>query len=755
MSIKSRKLFAILVIAMMMMTLLPMTAFATSTNSVDKVVQVSSDHTFTATTAPVLRIEEKNLNEFLTAAPGETFRLTLENAKWDAGAKAAGGLQGACTLAPVGTAAVTVNVLSDTVAEVNLVADSTVGRTAKQVLQIPLWTEITGDGEAKVTIDSRDSAVSSGTFVFANSAAGKTISSISKVNSFSRRGNLEAIQIDETRIGALGIAAQNVKIKLPPKFTWNIPAAWGTVGTDIVFSGGLAGTTTASTVTPGGITGDGTRTLEINFTPGTNTAGLVDRNSRGSIFLNNLVIVADRDAALGDVVADFDGANITSQEIVIAKNMEYSIKASIPEEKEVVAGRYDNKTAKITIEEGLPGAMIANREISVVLPEWVKVVRVRSMNATGGLAAGDLVQPANRQNEIYFVVNVGITPTVKSKYQFELELSVEADKEGDIVAEIFGAGMEKQELTIAKAVPPVTVEIKPTDVKIGVQNQSAPDIIITETAKGRIDNDLAVYDGVNPIAGLPAATGNARQLTITPPTGFEFSALPKVEVTEGNLELGPSRLIGGVLTLQVDSSSTRPSTIKISDIKLTLDRTVPEGDFNVNIGGGAIVKNNHSDATISEVVKFNKARVVKALFGTVITPAPGETRATTTFTIGSTDYTVVEAAEAVEKTMDVAPYIKSGRTYLPVRFVADALGVSDDNILWDPVTRKVTIFKGDRIAQMTIGSTTLLVNGVEMLMDVAPEITNGRTMLPVRWMTQALGASIDWNPETQEVTVRQ
>jgi hypothetical protein len=186
-----------------------------------------------------------------------------------------------------------------------------------------------------------------------------------------------------------------------------------------------------------------------------------------------------------------------------------------------------------------------------------------------------------------------------------------------------------------------------------------------------------------------------------------------------------------------------------------LDRTVPEGDFNVNIGGGAIVKNNHSDATISEVVKFNKARVVKALFGTVITPAPGETRATTTFTIGSTDYTVVEAAEAVEKTMDVAPYIKSGRTYLPVRFVADALGVSDDNILWDPVTRKVTIFKGDRIAQMTIGSTTLLVNGVEMLMDVAPEITNGRTMLPVRWMTQALGASIDWNPETQEVTVRQ
>ncbi|MGI6307700.1 MAG: copper amine oxidase N-terminal domain-containing protein [Dethiobacteria bacterium] len=753
MSIRSRKLFALLVVSMMILTMMPLTAFAASTNSVDKVVQVSSDHNFTAATAPTLRIEEKNLGEFSSVAPGEAFRLTLENAEWDAAAKAAGVLQGVCTLAPVGTAAVTVNILSDTVAEVNLIADSTPGRTAKQVLQIPLWTEITGDGEAKVTIDSRDSAVSSGTFVFANSAAGKTITSISKVNSFSRRGNLEAIQIDETRIGALGIAAQSVKIKLPPKFTWDLTSTpWPAAG-DIVFSGGLAGTTILSAVTA--TAGDGTRTLEINFTPGTNTAGLVDRSSRGSIFLNNLVIVADRDAALGDVVVDVDGANITAHEMVVAKNMEYSIKASIPEAKEVVAGSYDNKTAKITIEEGLPGAMIANREISVVLPEWVKVVRVRNTNATGGLAVGDLVQPANRQNEIYFVVNAGINTAVKSKYQFELELSIEADKEGDIVAEIFGAGMEKQELTVAKAVSPVTVEIKPADVKIGVQNQPAPDIIITETAKGRIDNDLAVYDGINPVAGAPAATGNARQLTITPPAGFEFSDLPKVEVTEGNLELGPSRLVGGVLTLQIDSSSTRPSTIKISDIKLTLDRTVPEGDFNVNIGGGAIVKNNHADATISTVVKFNKNRVVKALFGTVITPAPGETRATTTFTIGSTDYTVVEAAEAVEYTMDVAPYIKDGRTFLPLRYVANALGVDDDNIIWDQATKAVTIFKGDRIAQVTISSKTMLVNGVTINMDVTPEITDGRTMLPIRWMAQALGASIDWDAETRTVTVAQ
>jgi hypothetical protein len=228
-----------------------------------------------------------------------------------------------------------------------------------------------------------------------------------------------------------------------------------------------------------------------------------------------------------------------------------------------------------------------------------------------------------------------------------------------------------------------------------------------------------------------------------------------VEVIDGNLELAPLAFSPSTISLRVKSNSTKPSTIKISNIKLTVNRSVPEGDFDVQVGGGAIVKNHNKDATSSTEGLFNKGRVVKTLLGTVITPAPGEIHATTTFTIGSTTYTVVEAAVAVEKTMDVAPYIKDGRTYLPVRFVADALGVTEDNIIWDPVNATVTIFKGDRIAQMTIGSNILLVNGVQLTMDAAPEIVSGRTMLPVRWMAQALGATIEWDPETQQVTVTQ
>jgi hypothetical protein len=48
-----------------------------------------------------------------------------------------------------------------------------------------------------------------------------------------------------------------------------------------------------------------------------------------------------------------------------------------------------------------------------------------------------------------------------------------------------------------------------------------------------------------------------------------------------------------------------------------------------------------------------------------------------------------------------------------------------------------------------------VVNGVQLTMDAVPEIQSGRTMLPVRWMAQALGASIEWDAETQQVTVTQ
>jgi hypothetical protein len=65
----------------------------------------------------------------------------------------------------------------------------------------------------------------------------------------------------------------------------------------------------------------------------------------------------------------------------------------------------------------------------------------------------------------------------------------------------------------------------------------------------------------------------------------------------------------------------------------------------------------------------------------------------------------------------------------------------------------VTIIKGGTVLQLTIGSDTMMLNGATITMDTAPEITSGRTCLPVAWVAEALGASITWNATAQTATV--
>ncbi len=88
--------------------------------------------------------------------------------------------------------------------------------------------------------------------------------------------------------------------------------------------------------------------------------------------------------------------------------------------------------------------------------------------------------------------------------------------------------------------------------------------------------------------------------------------------------------------------------------------------------------------------------------------------------------------------MDVKPYLKDGLLYVPVRFLAYSLGILDDGIQWDQTSKSVTITRDDITLVLTIESTTMLVNGQPVIMDIAPEIKDNRTMLPSDWITKAL-----------------
>jgi hypothetical protein len=103
----------------------------------------------------------------------------------------------------------------------------------------------------------------------------------------------------------------------------------------------------------------------------------------------------------------------------------------------------------------------------------------------------------------------------------------------------------------------------------------------------------------------------------------------------------------------------------------------------------------------------------------------------------------------------VAPQIIEGRTLLPVKWVAEPLGAV---VSWNPTERKVTVSLGSMTLELWIGKSQARVDGRFLAIDaqnakVVPLIVNGRTMLPVRFVAEQLGAEVQWEASTKTITI--
>jgi hypothetical protein len=125
------------------------------------------------------------------------------------------------------------------------------------------------------------------------------------------------------------------------------------------------------------------------------------------------------------------------------------------------------------------------------------------------------------------------------------------------------------------------------------------------------------------------------------------------------------------------------------------------------------------------------------------------------FKIGDLNYYTQEiGSEQVNSVkMDAAPMISNDRTFVPVRFLGNALGVDDNNIVWDNSSR-TAILNGKNELKLTIGRKAITVNSQEKAIDVAPMIVDpGRTMLPARYVAEGLGFTVDWDDQNRLVVV--
>ncbi|MFB4328507.1 copper amine oxidase N-terminal domain-containing protein [Paenibacillus sp. CR_12] len=99
---------------------------------------------------------------------------------------------------------------------------------------------------------------------------------------------------------------------------------------------------------------------------------------------------------------------------------------------------------------------------------------------------------------------------------------------------------------------------------------------------------------------------------------------------------------------------------------------------------------------------------------------------------------------------DTEPFVKKGNTYVPFRAIAEAL---EAEVIWNPEKRSITVSKDGVSIQLLVGSKTASVNGKKISLDAPATVTKGNTYVPVRFISEALNATVKWEAESQTVVV--
>ncbi|NIK72489.1 copper amine oxidase N-terminal domain-containing protein [Paenibacillus sp. BK720] len=116
----------------------------------------------------------------------------------------------------------------------------------------------------------------------------------------------------------------------------------------------------------------------------------------------------------------------------------------------------------------------------------------------------------------------------------------------------------------------------------------------------------------------------------------------------------------------------------------------------------------------------------------------------TTFALDSKDTSIrIIVNEKAIIFRDAKPfYDKNGRVQVPLRFVSEAIGAK---VQWDEVTRKVTVTLGGDKIELSIGKRSYTLNGQEFQMDTSSILNHGTTYVPIRFVGQALGALVTFD----------
>lgn len=594
-------------------------------------------------------------------------------------------------------------------------------------------------GDQKVTIENiANSGVSRQVLTYAVvTGSGSVISKRLTDVEVLTRGTDSAAEFELRETNSKAIETGVLEMRLPKDIVW-------AQGTKVYFndSSNQATLLDVETVAPKEF---GNRVLKVDI-----KASDIDSDKIDRIIVEPKITIT-KDAKFGDIEVEFLGGNteIDADDLKIAEYKDFGITMTVDKVESIVAGKTDT-TKGYVVEVSLDPAgesFIAGRPIDFTV------------------AGGDVQLKTNKtevSKEIKgdyddeFEVTIGAGDTSK-EFKFELYLKADWDAAGELTLTGKGGGMEEQTVKLADVLAAAKITTKVdanktvADVVVGLQNQATPEITITETEAGSLQEGYYVFD-----------LNQARY------SGVEFiDSTVKFETT-GDISVDDVYTIenGEKVVVYVDGESNKEaSSIIIKGLTVTLDRAVPFGQLDLRFG--AVVADGAQDLDASAGNEISDGEfgidpekkgfdyevetvVEKVPFLNVVTEVQTARQQKTVFTIDSATYTVGSET----KTLDAAPYISNNRTMLPIGTVAQLAGAT---LNYSPVTRTAVFTKDNLVVSMNLDTNILLVNGSPVPMDAKPEIVNGRAFVSVVYVAQAFGiqngTDIVYDAATRTVTL--
>ena len=510
--------------------------------------------------------------------------------------------------------------------------------------------------------------------------------------------------------------------------------------------------------------------------------------------------VSAKTDAVATVRVYLTGCDTVSVEV--AKVVDYAVSMTVDEDEDVpviysgvdventgITDDSDHMSLEVTLKETFPGAWNNSKDFTLELPEGVYVADY--LKANDGVDASNDGDKGPADVDSWFVEAydegdyTSFTfkrrtweETVPQKddeieINFSLQLVADPNFEGDVVLKLTGDAVEEQEVTIAKFVKPFVVEAQQNDMQIDYRNTEIPtSVVIKEAEAGLWDKGLEFRLGLDKIS-----FDDEGKITVDDKSGLEIKD-NEIKTTDKNVD-------NDQLYFLIDSrSDDEAATVTISGMELYMDRSLPAGAYDLDVYSPTMLWAKDVDKADGYLVQpvlgykdkkdADKAEgaykvyekdiedinddfydnTAKAGFVNIVTAGREDTDSfTTKVVVPVGESYLISGENKVE--IPVPAYINAaGYTMLPLRAVAVALGINENNVLWDQSTRTATVMYGSKIINMTYGQKVVYVNGAMIPATAAVEITNDRMFLGLRDLGNALGVTdITWDAATKTATL--